>query len=171
MRDRRSRPSDGVGTADAGPPIRARPSRLAPLLVALVAAGLAACSGPDADTGAGTVAPTDLEQRLSALEERLAVLEGAAPDDPADAAAEAGAGEATTGTGRIDALDAAFDALAARVDGLAEDLGEESAARTLAGSETASVASDLDQRLRTLVAEVDALRAELEALRRRVDGR
>jgi uncharacterized protein YceH (UPF0502 family) len=128
-------------------------------LTGLAVLALGGCAGAASDVDTGTAA---LEERIAALEVRLAELEG--PDTPEPASATE-----PTPLDRVGALDDAFDALAARVDVLAEDLGEEGAARTLADAEASAATRALDQRLRTLVGELDALRAELESLRNKVD--
>lgn len=173
MRERAIDPC--VGDVSRSSP-RARPRTTAPnghrlptsragsaLLAALV---LAACSAGPQDAGGDRAG--ELDARVAALEERLTALEhrGTSPSPIEDGTEP----DVDTSIDRADALDAAFDALAARVDGLAEEIGEEAAARTLAGSEASAVAEDLDQRLRAATAELDAVRAELDALKQRVDG-
>lgn len=145
--------------------VLARPSRH-PFLLAVLAIGavlLSACTGAG---GARSSTDAALEERLVALEDRLATLEaGADVDDPAAATPTPDAMQ----DGRLDDVAVAVDALAARIDALAQDLGDEGATRALSDAETIAAVRELEQRQRTLVAELDALRAQVESLTARVD--
>lgn len=159
MRQAAERPT-APDAPTSGVVARPWPRRVLPVLT-LTAVLLSACTEA---AGSRPSADAALEERLVALEARLATLEsGADVDDPAAATPD------PTSDVRLDDLAEAVDGLAARIDALAEDLGDETATRALADAETIAAVRELEQRQRTLVAELDALRAQVESLTARVD--